>query len=140
MTIGALAKATSTTAETIRWYERKGILPAPVRTGTGRYRTYVHSHLERLAFVRRCRALGFTLDEVRDLLALADQSSRDCGEVNQIARNHLSSIESRIADLERLAAELRQICKRCEGGVIADCRIIKALNEPFRRKTPGRKS
>ena len=126
LTIGALAKATGTKAETIRWYEREGILPAPWRTG-GNYRSYSLEHLERLKFVRRCRDLGFSLDEVRELLALADQPDRDCCEVDRITAAHLAAVERKIADLQRLADELRRISSRCRGGAVATCRIIEAL-------------
>jgi Cu(I)-responsive transcriptional regulator len=126
LTIGALAKATGTKAETIRWYEREGILPAPGRTG-GNYRSYGPEHVERLGFVRRCRDLGFSLDEVRELLALADRPERDCREVDRLTAAHLAAVERKIADLRHLADELRRISGRCPGGTVAACRIIEAL-------------
>jgi Cu(I)-responsive transcriptional regulator len=126
LSIGELSKATGTKVETIRWYERVGMLPAPARTA-GNYRAYGPEHLNRLSFVRRGRDLGFTLDEVRALLALADQQDRNCGEVDVIARRHLADVERKIADLQSLAAELQHIIGQCGGGRISECRIIEAL-------------
>lgn len=125
-TIGELAKATGTQTETIRYYERIGLLPAPGRTG-GNYRLYGPRDAERLAFVRRSRDLGFAIDEIRALLALADQKDRDCGKVDAIAREHLEGVERKIVDLERLAQELRHLIGQCGGGKISECRIIEAL-------------
>src|SRR3954470_3544701 len=106
LSIGALSKATGTTVETIRWYERVGVLPAPART-PGNYRAYGTAHLERLSFVRRARDLGFTLDQVRELLRLADQEDQSCEAVDRVAREHLEEVERKIADLEALRHELQ---------------------------------
>jgi Cu(I)-responsive transcriptional regulator len=128
LTIGDLAKATGTKVVTIRYYERIGLLPPPERTG-GNYRAYEPGHLDRLRFIRRCRDLGFTLDQVRELLRLSSQEGKSCGEVDRIAAAHLAATEEKIADLSRLAEQLRRIISRCAGGgVIADCRIIEALS------------
>jgi len=128
LTIGDLAKATGTKVVTIRYYERIGLLPPPERTA-GNYRAYEPRHLERLRFIQRCRDLGFTLDQVRELLRLSSQEGKSCTEVDHIAAAHLAETEEKIADLTRLAARLRRIISRCEGGgVIADCRIIEALS------------
>jgi Cu(I)-responsive transcriptional regulator len=126
LSIGDLSKATGTKVETIRWYEKVGMLPAPGRTA-GNYRAYGPEHLNRLSFIRRGRDLGFTLDEVRALFALADQRDRDCGEVDVIARRHLADVERKIADLQNLAGELRHVIGQCRGGTISECRIIEAL-------------
>lgn len=127
LSIGALAKATDTKVVTIRYYERIGLLPAPARSASN-YRVYAPPHLERLRFIRRCRDLGFTLDEVRELLRLSSEEGKSCAEVDRIAAVHLADTERKIADLTRLAARLRRIINRCEGGgVIADCRIIESL-------------
>jgi Cu(I)-responsive transcriptional regulator len=126
LSIGHLSKATGTKVETVRWYEKVGILPAPARTA-GNYRAYGPEHLGRLSFVRRGRDLGFTLDEVRALLELTDQRERDCGEVDAIARQHLADVERKIADLTALAAELRSVIGQCHGGTVSECRIIEAL-------------
>lgn len=124
--IGELAWQTDTKVETIRYYERIGLLPAPART-SGNYRAYTHSHLERLSFVRRGRDLGFSLDEVRELLRLSDDRDQSCAEVDRIARLHLTEVERKLADLRALRAELRQMIGHCQHGTIAECRIIEAL-------------
>jgi DNA-binding transcriptional MerR regulator len=128
LTIGELGKATSTKVVTIRYYEQVGLLPAPPRT-PGNYRAYGADHLHRLCFIRRCRDLGFKLDQVRDLLRLSSQEDQPCSKVNRISADHLTDIEHKLADLTRLADELRRINARCQGsGLIADCRIIDALS------------
>ena len=124
--IGQLARATGTKAETIRYYERIGIMPEPARS-SGNYRAYSEEHVRRLAFVRRCRDLGFTLEQVRELLRLSDQRDRPCDEVDAIARQHLAAVEGKIADLSRFADELRHLSTQCRGGRISDCRVIEAL-------------
>jgi DNA-binding transcriptional MerR regulator len=135
LTIGDLAKATGTKVVTVRYYEQAGLLPAPPRT-SGNYRAYGADHLRRLCFIRRCRDLGFTLDQVRDLLRLSTQETQPCTEVNRISAEHLTAIEQKIADLTRLADELRRINGRCQsGGRIADCRIIEALSPALRDRT-----
>lgn len=124
--IGHLAKATNTKVETIRYYEHIGLLPAPSRTG-GNFRAYAPKHLGRLSFIRRARDLGFTLDQVRNLLGLSDQKQRSCEAVDAIAREHLAEIDRKIADLKALRAELDCIINQCVCGTIAECRIIEAL-------------
>jgi len=132
--IGALSKATGVKVVTIRYYEHVKLMPEPART-EGNYRIYSREHLHRLQFVRRCRDLGFTLDQLRDLLGLSVQSRRRCSGIDRITENHLKDIESKIADLGRLAAQLRRIKNGCPGnGRIADCRILAALS-PSRGKT-----
>lgn len=127
MAIGGLAAATATKVDTIRWYERVGLLPAPPRS-EGNYRTYGEEHLRRLSFIRRSRDLGFTVGKVRELLALADQRDKPCAEVDAIARTHLSEVEKKIADLTMLAHELREVIGRCSSGSVAECNIIEALS------------
>jgi Cu(I)-responsive transcriptional regulator len=124
--IGELARATGVQAETIRYYERIELLAAPKRTA-GNYRLYDQHDVDRLAFVRRSRDLGFTIEEIRALLTLSDQRDRDCSEVDAIARHHLADVERKIADLTSLADELRRVIGQCHGGKIAECRIIEAL-------------
>ena len=124
--IGELAQQTSTKVETIRYYEQIGLLPAPARTG-GNYRAYARGHLERLSFIRRGRDLGFSLDEVRELLRLSDDRGQSCADVDRIARLHLAEVERKLSDLRALQTELRQMLDRCQHGTIADCRIIEAL-------------
>ncbi|WP_034491960.1 MerR family transcriptional regulator [Afifella pfennigii] len=127
LSIGALAAATDTKVVTIRYYEKIGLLPAPPRSA-GNYRLYRQSHLDRLRFIRRCRALGFTLEEVRELLELSAETERDCGKVDQLVSAHLVDVQRKIADLEKLAAELRRIHASCRGGTVGECRIIEALS------------
>jgi Cu(I)-responsive transcriptional regulator len=128
LSIGDLAKATGTKAVTIRYYEQAGLLSPPPRTA-GNYRAYGLGHLARLRFIRRCRDLGFTLDQVRDLLHLSSREDSACAEVDRITAEHVADIEKKITDLSRLASELRRIARRCQGnGRIADCRIIDALS------------
>lgn len=124
--IGDLARATGTKNETIRYYERIGLLPAPARTD-GNYRAYTSHHRDRLQFIRRARDLGFSLDEVRALLRLADDRDRSCAEVDRIARAHLAEVERKLADLIVLGAELRQLIEQCRHGTVANCRIIEAM-------------
>jgi Cu(I)-responsive transcriptional regulator len=124
--IGDLARATSTKVETVRYYERIGLLPSPARTG-GNYRAYARHHLERLSFIRRGRDLGFSLDEVRGLLRLSDDRNQSCAEVDRIARLHLNEVEHKLADLAALRVELRQLIDQCRHGTVAECRIIEAL-------------
>lgn len=125
-TIGELAKATSVKPETIRYYERIGLLPRPPRTA-GNYRAYGEGHVARLSFVRRSRELGFPLEAIRGLLRMADERGRDCAAVDRLAREHLAHIEQKIEDLNQLANELRHVIGQCRGGKISDCRIIEAL-------------
>jgi Cu(I)-responsive transcriptional regulator len=129
LTIGRIAAATGAKVETVRYYERIGLLPSPRRTG-GNYRSYDAEHLRRLAFIRRSRDLGFTIDQIKELLGLTDQKERSCGAVDTIARQHLFEVERKIADLQRLARELRHISEHCRGGTIAECRILEALSPP----------
>lgn len=125
--IGELSRATGVKVVTIRYYEQVRLMPVPPRT-EGNYRIYRREHLHRLQFVRRCRDLGFTLDQLRDLLRLSVQSRRRCSSVDRITENHLKEIEAKVTDLRRLAAELRRIKNGCPGrGRIADCRILAAL-------------
>jgi Cu(I)-responsive transcriptional regulator len=128
MTIGDLAKATDVKVVTIRYYEQAGLLPVPPRTA-GNYRTYKPEHLRRLQFIRRLRDLGFTLEQVRDLLRLASDRNEACDEVDRITHEHLADVEAKIRDLQKLASELRRLSRCCKGGgQIADCRIIEALS------------
>lgn len=128
MKIGELSKATGTNIETIRYYERIGLLPPPVRT-TANYRSYDEPHRARLAFVRHSRELGFTTEEIRSLLDLSDHPERDCAEADRIATGHLMQVEEKITHLVALRDELARIIGSCRGGVAADCRVIEALSD-----------
>lgn len=128
LTIGELAKETGVKVVTIRYYEHAGLLPLAPRT-TANYRTYGEADIRRLQFVRRCRELGFRLDQVRDLLRLSSEKTQACAAVDRITRQHLEAVQQKLRDLNRLAAELRRLSDFCCGdGVIADCRIIEALS------------
>jgi Cu(I)-responsive transcriptional regulator len=128
MKIGELSRATATNIETIRYYERIGLLPAPDRTAAN-YRSYGDAHRSRLAFVRHSRDLGFTIEEIRSLLDLSDDPTRECAEADRIASTHLEQVEEKIAQLTLLRDELTRIVGRCRGGVAADCRVIEALGD-----------
>ena len=128
MKIGELSRATGTNIETIRYYERIGLLPEPDRTAAN-YRSYGDAHRARLAFVRHSRDLGFTIEEIRSLLDLSDDPARDCSEADRIASAHLEQVEEKIAQLTLLRDELSRIVGRCRGGIAADCRVIEALGD-----------
>ena len=127
LSIGQLAEATDTTVETIRYYERISLLAAPQRT-EGNYRAYAPEHLARLSFIRRARDLGFTIDEVRALIDLADQKGKDCGTVDALARAHLADVDRKIGDLKSLRRELTDIIQSCGRGSIDNCQILRALS------------
>jgi Cu(I)-responsive transcriptional regulator len=127
--IGDLANATGTKVQTIRYYEEIGLLPPSART-EGNYRIYDGGALRRLSFIRRSRDLGFSLDQVRELLGLADHSDRSCAAVETIAREHRKAIERKIADLTALDGELTHIIERCGHGTVAECGILEALSPP----------
>lgn len=125
-TIGDMGKATGTNIETIRYYERIGLLPKPPRTSSN-YRDYGQTELGRLSFIRRARDLGFSLDQVRALLSISGDRSCDCVGIDQIAKAHLAEVDRKLADLTALRKELKAVIDSCDGGVVADCRIIEAL-------------
>ncbi len=128
MKIGELSRATDTHIETIRYYERIGLLPAPHRTAAN-YRSYDDAHRARLSFVRHSRELGFTIEEIRSLLDLSDHPDRDCGDADRIATRHLEQVEEKIVQLSALRDELSRIIGRCRGGLAGDCRVIEALGD-----------
>lgn len=144
MRIGDLADATGTPVETIRFYEREGLLPAPRRAGNN-YRLYLPAHAERLAFIRQCRNLDMALDEVRALLALRDAPAGDCGEVNRLLDEHLGHVARRIRALRALERDLKALRARCTAPhAIADCGILQELDQaaaapaaPRPRHVPG---
>lgn len=125
--IGQLARRTGTKVETIRFYEKNGLLPAPSRTD-GNYRAYEPGHLSRLSFIRRARELGFSLDQIREFLKLSDDRSQSCAAVDAIAREHRKEVERKIEDLTALKSELDRMIDQCGCGLVADCRIIESLS------------
>ncbi|HYJ53657.1 MAG TPA: helix-turn-helix domain-containing protein [Allosphingosinicella sp.] len=126
--IGALARATGTTPETIRYYERTGLLPKPARTD-GNYRDFSAEHLRRLSFIRHARGLGFDIADIRSLAALADDPDQDCAQADRIASGHLDAVERKIEQLARLRNELRHMVAQCRGGSVATCRILHVLSD-----------
>ena len=126
MKIGALAKATDTKVETVRYYENIGLLPPPART-TANYRDYGSDHLARLSFIRRARNLGFTLKALRELLELSDNEDQSCEAVDDIANRHLAEIDQKIDDLTTLRSELDRLIGACQHGTVGECKIIETL-------------
>lgn len=124
--IGDLARATGTKVETIRYYERTGLLPQPPRT-PGNYRAYESAHMARLGFIRRARDLGFSIEQIRTLLDLAYQRDESCETVDALVAEHLVEVDRKLADLAALRRELAALAGRCRESTIADCRIIQAL-------------
>jgi MerR family mercuric resistance operon transcriptional regulator len=125
--IGELSRRTGCNIETIRYYERIGLLPAPARSA-GRYRVYETGDVRRLTFIRRARELGFTLDAVRALLALSDDGSAACPEVRELATGHLTEVRAKITDLQAMECVLRDAVQRCAAGEMPGCPIIDALS------------
>jgi Cd(II)/Pb(II)-responsive transcriptional regulator len=129
MKIGELAAATGTAVETIRYYEREGLIAEPGRS-EGNYRLYGEPHAQRLTFIRRCRSLDMTLDEIRALLRFKDAPAADCGDVNSLLDEHIGHVAHRIEELQGLAVQLRELrsqCRTARAG--ADCGILKGLSE-----------
>lgn len=127
MKIGDLATASSTAVDTIRYYERQGLLPAPARTA-GNFRVYDAHHLERLQFIRHCRSLDMSLDEVRVLLAARDAPASDCGQVNALLDAHIGHVSRRIRELRALERQLKALRERCaEGRPAQQCGILSGL-------------
>ncbi|HEB79077.1 MAG TPA: MerR family transcriptional regulator [Rhodospirillales bacterium] len=126
LTIGALSKHTGCNIETIRYYERIGLLPEPPRTEGG-HRDYDEDHLKRLAFVRRGRELGFTLDQIRGLLRLVDGGDFTCADVQRITLSHIAEIRDKISDLRKMERVLKEMVSKCEGGDIPECHVIDVM-------------
>lgn len=127
--IGAVSQRTRVNIETIRYYERVGLLPRPRRTEGG-YRLYDGSDVKRLAFIRRSRELGFGLDEIRALLKLADERPGTCAEVKALGERHLGDVEAKLADLRKMQRVLKELVSRCADGTVPDCPLIEALYDP----------
>ena len=126
LAIGDLSKRTGVNIETIRYYERIELLPAPPRTSGGR-RSYAESHVQILAFIRRGRELGFPIDDIRTLLALADPKETPCAEVEKVARAHLENVRSKIIDLTRLEQVLSDAVAQCPGADAPSCPVLEVL-------------
>ena len=127
-TIGDLARETGCKVQTIRYYEEIGLMPEPARTA-GNQRRYGQRHVDRLAFIRHSRELGFPLDAIRQLLSLADHPEQSCASADLIARAQLQNVERRIGRLQALKTELERMIEQCAGGKVRDCRVIEVLSD-----------
>jgi MerR family copper efflux transcriptional regulator len=133
LSIGAVAKRAGVAIDTIRYYEREGLLPEPARRPSG-YRSYGEGTVAQLRFIRRAKTLGFTLEEIRELLALSADRQRGVKAVKQRAQRRLAEIEARIAELERVRAGLAELIAACPGhGAPEQCPILRALDGEDRR-------
>ena len=128
LTIGTLAKRTGTKVQTIRYYESIGLMPEPERTEGGQ-RRYGRAELDRLAFVRHGRQLGFPLEAIRELLDLADNPAQSCADADSIAQRQLKQVEDRIARLLALQVELKRMICDCDHHSVAECRVLEVLRD-----------
>jgi len=141
--IGALARRTGTSAPTIRYYEEIGLLPRPDRRDSGQ-RVYGSDATERLAFIRRCRDFGFSIEQVRALLTLMEDERRSCAETRDLAALHLASVRAKLDELRKLETSIARLVERCEnscvGGPAPDCTVLDDLAAPARSSscTAGR--
>ena len=127
MKIGELARAAGVPIDTVRYYERQGLLPLPARTTSG-YRQYGHDDVARLRFVRRAKALGFTLEEIRELLGLSARREADMAGMKAAAMQKLADIDDKLAELQRMRAGLDSLIASCPGhGALEHCPILDAL-------------
>jgi DNA-binding transcriptional MerR regulator len=127
-TIGHVARSTGCKVQTIRYYEEIGLLPPPDRSA-GNQRLYARAQVDRLAFIRHARDLGFSIEAIRELLQMADRPDMPCDEADAIALRHLQDVKARIARMQALQAELERMLKQCAGGVISGCRVIEVLGD-----------
>jgi MerR family transcriptional regulator, mercuric resistance operon regulatory protein len=128
LTIGKLADAAGVHLETIRYYERIGVMPKPARTTSG-YRSYGVEHARRLSFIRRARELGFAIEEIKTLLALAEPGHRSCADVRLLAVARLSDVRAKISDLRRLERILARTVAQCSGDATPACPVLDMLDE-----------
>lgn len=126
--IGELSRRTGTKVQTVRYYEEIGLMREAGRTAGGQ-RRYEPADLDRLAFIRHARQLGFPLDAIRELLSLSDEPSRSCSEVDSVARRQLHQVEQRIARLQALRTELKRMVAECDGDSVAECRVLEVLRD-----------
>jgi MerR family mercuric resistance operon transcriptional regulator len=127
ISIGKLSRLTGVNIETVRYYERIGMLPPPPRTASGR-RVYDATHRRILAFIRRSRELGFTLEDIRALIRLGGPDKASCREVRDIAAHHLEDIRAKISDLRKLERLLAKTVARCSGQMVPDCPVLDILD------------
>lgn len=126
--IGQMSRQTGVKVTTIRYYEKRGLIPPPARTEGGQ-RRYDEAALERLAFLRHARELGFGLDDIADLLALAEAPSEDCAPAHEIARKQLAAVDRRMAILTQLRQELARMADADDPGRAGECRVIQVLGD-----------
>lgn len=137
MKIGELAKTAQTQTETIRYYEREGLLPEAARTDAN-YRIYDESHVQRLAFIRHCRSLDMTLAEIRTLLNFKDAPAGSCADVNALLDEHISHVATRIRELKALEKDLKLLREQCASGQAGDCGILSGLEKAALRQSQNR--
>ncbi len=137
MLIGEMSRRTGVNIETIRYYERIGVLLNPSRSQGG-HRLYDDEHLKRLAFVKRSRELGFGLDDIRELLKLVDGGSFTCAEVHAITTSHLGDVKRKIADLKRMERVLGSMAAECSRGDVPECPIVDTLSQALEVKPSKR--
>jgi len=128
LTIGKLAAATGVKVPTIRYYEQIGLLPQPHRS-EGNQRLFDRDAVDRLAFVRHARQLGFPLESIRELLDLADHPGQSCADADSIAQKQLRQVDARISRLNALQKELRRMIAECDGSTVAECRVLEVLRD-----------
>jgi len=123
---GSLAKETGVNIETIRYYEKIGLMPDPARSSGG-HRIYDQSHVKILSFIRRSRELGFTLHEIRELLELVDGGDYTCAEIRDRTLHHLDDVATKIRDLRKMQSTLKSMASKCGGGLVPECPIVDEL-------------
>jgi DNA-binding transcriptional MerR regulator len=128
LTIGELSRRTGVKVPTIRWYEQAGLVEEPGRT-EGNQRRYGAADVERLAFIRHARDLGFDLDAIRQLIELAGHPETPCAEADRIAARQLAGVRDRIVRLKRLESELERMATHCAHGTVSDCYVLRALGD-----------
>ena len=138
MKIGELAQIAKCTVETVRYYEKVGLLPAPARTAAN-FRRYGPDHIERLRFIRNCRALDMSHDEIRSLLELVDRPAEKCGSINAVFDKHIAHVEERMRELLNLKQQMTVLRERCHAEqTIGDCGILQGLAAMENEATPER--
>lgn len=136
MKISEAAAASGCHLETIRYYERIGLMRPPHRTASG-YRAYRPEEVDRLRFITRSRELGFSLEQIGSLLHLSQSARLSCEEVDELARGHLQEVRARLQDLRRMESELKRVIQTCSGGVRAQCTILETLRRPRAPRQAG---
>ena len=126
ITRGVLAQKSAVNSETIRYYEKIGLMPHPMRSEGG-HRLYNDDHLKRLVFIRRCRELGFSLEEIKNLLGLVDTGEYSCDEVRLRTEAHLKDVQHKLRDLKKMEGMLKEMVSECRNGKLSNCPIVEAL-------------